>query len=566
MADARQLIICSDGTNNNVTGGKEDTNVVKMLKLLTPDNNNQVLFYDPGVGNAGELPGTTLWDKARRFYGRVEGLALGRGIYENIAEAYLFLMRSYRPGDQIYFFGFSRGAFTARCIAGLVNQFGILRPSMECMVPTLLHVYFSRRDSDEDKERNKLTTAQIKESFCSEVQQQVPIRFVGVWDTVASVGMPPFDLKITALPTIQGKQFQHVRQALALDEHRAPFLPRPYTDANGDFKNTGQTMKQLWFRGSHCDVGGGYAAEASALSDKPLVWLLAEAAKLEQGLRLCYGGRDLRDESAIEAAWQESRRAQLTKEAGKIHAVPYSTCLWAVAGLRLRDPSHVAVDGREPVLVTPEEHASVTATAMRFPDNTVWVQTRPYGLLIILTLFGVLAYFAMGQSLVPWEGGSSGFDDLVRAAARLPEFAQANTAFAAWQLTWWSDETGLGGFTRFRSPFAALTVDFVFIGCYAYAFSWFFVKAFARMAGLTRTNRPERLWLNRVGHSLLVLVLADVAENLLTLLVIGMLAHSNFVAGVVAVVMSLAAVVKLIALAVVIVFVLLAYVKKPKGV
>lgn len=144
--EQRQIVLLCDGTNNNLTGQHEDTNVVKLCALLAADADpRRLVFYDPGVGNPGELPGATTWDQFRRTLDRVSALAFGRGVYENMVESYLFVMRHYRPGDQIFIFGFSRGAFTARSVAGLVNLFGILRPHMESMLPTLLHVYFADR-------------------------------------------------------------------------------------------------------------------------------------------------------------------------------------------------------------------------------------------------------------------------------------------------------------------------------------------------------------------------------------------------------------------------------------
>ena len=187
----RQLILCCDGTNNNLTGGHNDTNVVKLCRLLAArDDDAQTVFYDPGVGNPGELPGATQWDKLRRSVQRYAGLAFGRGVYENMSECYHFLMTHYRPGDQICVFGFSRGAFTARSVAGLVNQFGILKPHMESMVITLIHVYFSDRSLDPAAAKG--ITAQTARLFVAPDARNVELQFVGVWDTVASVGMWPF--------------------------------------------------------------------------------------------------------------------------------------------------------------------------------------------------------------------------------------------------------------------------------------------------------------------------------------------------------------------------------------
>lgn len=188
----RPLVVLCDGTNNNLTGGHKDTNVVKLCELMAaaPDGAQQV-FYDPGVGNPGELPGATLVDGWNRFSERVASLAFGRGVYENIAESYLYLMRHYQSGDAIFIFGFSRGAFTARSLAGLVNQFGILQPHMESMVPTLIHIYFSDRALA--PEAAKAITGQASRLFVTQASRNVEIQFVGVWDTVASVGMWPFN-------------------------------------------------------------------------------------------------------------------------------------------------------------------------------------------------------------------------------------------------------------------------------------------------------------------------------------------------------------------------------------
>src|SRR5262245_40757095 len=271
----RQLVLLCDGTNNNLTGAENDTHVVALAELLRADPDaERVVFYDPGVGNPGELPGTTAWDKARRLAERIDGLAFGRGVFDNIAEGYLFLMRHWRDADdQIWLFGFSRGAFTARSIGGLVNRFGLLEPHLEAMVPTLLHLYFS-----DATPRGDAIARQATRLFAEAPRRLPYIEFVGVWDTVQTVGTWPFSLRIKAKPTLRGKQFVHVRQALALDEHRAQFVPRAYAEDNGPIAAAGGrqgSVSQLWFRGAHCDVGGGYRLADSALARAPLVWLVS---------------------------------------------------------------------------------------------------------------------------------------------------------------------------------------------------------------------------------------------------------------------------------------------------
>ena len=248
---ARQLIICCDGTSNNLTGGARDTNVTRLCELFAPDANDQLLYYDPGVGNPDQLPGASLTDSISRFSARLHGLAFGKGVYENIARAYLFLMRHYQPGDQIFLLGFSRGAFTARSIGGLVTQFGLLRPVMENLVPTLLHVYFSDRELGGSK--YTAIRDQISRLFASDQSRATPVWFVGVWDTVSSVGAPLLSRTITASPTIVGKRFNHVRHALALDEYRRSFEPRPYyIDPGHDYAASGQRSVRL-ARPSACD-------------------------------------------------------------------------------------------------------------------------------------------------------------------------------------------------------------------------------------------------------------------------------------------------------------------------
>jgi uncharacterized protein (DUF2235 family) len=354
-ARARQIIICCDGTNNTLTGGTRDTNVLKLISHLVPGDEDQILYYDPGVGSPDQLPSMGMVNYLNRKRERISGLAMGRGIYENIAEAYLFLVEKYREGDEIYIFGFSRGAFTARCVAGMVNLFGLIRSDSKPLILTLIRVYFStpsekmtgyeplwaqiqatdaERDRKEDKKKfeeirvkatqRKMTARDIHDlikgerrlSTREEVAEQVRkefttphganavIHFIGVWDTVASVGLPLISRRsITSDGKTRGKNFRHIRHALSMDEHRFTFEPRLYWDAdyecyvdhkdeNGKdvlvdgkspdkYKN--KTLQQKWFRGVHSDVGGGYSEGEAGLATRPYLWMMAEAEKC--GLR-----------------------------------------------------------------------------------------------------------------------------------------------------------------------------------------------------------------------------------------------------------------------------------------
>lgn len=513
----RQLVICCDGTNNNLTGNTSDTNVVKLVQLLAQSSStdaSQMVFYDPGVGNPGELPGATWADGISRWAQRVAGLAFGRGVYENMADCYLFLMRHYQPGDQIYIFGFSRGAFTARSVAGLVNQFGVLRPHMESMLPTLIHTYFS------DRELKPVQIAaiakQTSELFANAASRVVEIQFVGVWDTVASVGMGPFSAKITALPTIKNKRFLNVRQALALDEQRAQFKPRLYVDDNGAYETSTKkpaTIKQLWFRGAHCDVGGGFVWGQTGISDRALCWLVSEAVQC--GLALQYDSVMLNTESAVAAAFANTLDAHATPP---VHNQFYTSPLWALTGMAVRDTQVVALDSGESYAVQPLEHASVTAYEYHYPQNTVWSKPRSLrGVaigLVAICLFMLAHGEALNASPFAWSLDGSAI------ATRLGEDFAQNTAFARWQLLWWQGDNLANAQSRFGSTLWAVVWDTGLIAAYAYVLAWFAVAAFARHVGLRRVTQTPPPWLNPLGWALPVAVGSDLLENLASLLVV----------------------------------------------
>ena len=550
----RQLIVCCDGTNNNLTGGENDTNVVKLAQLCAsaPLDGRQMLFYDPGVGNAGELPGATVVDQWNRLRARVAGLAFGRGIYENLAQCYLFLMRHYQPGDQIFIFGFSRGAFTARSLAGLVNQFGVLQPHADAMVETLIHIYFS--DRAPKAEKFKAITAQATALFASDQARVVEIQYVGVWDTVASVGLWPFQEKISATPTIVGKRYLNVRQALALDEHRAQFEPRLYADENGHYETgTRQraTLQQLWFSGSHCDVGGGYTPASTGISDHALAWIVSEAVGC--GLRLHSDGVLLDNEPAVRhAVARLPLPAGTARPTGRPHThdMLRSTCLWALTGMAVRTTTHVKVPGRAPIPVTPEEHASVSSPVLRFPEDTAWNARRgavqPLLCTAIIVLLGCLMGWLQSPSEPP-QGLCAAFAGWI---GWLPDLLQHNLQFQCWQLTWMFGSQLSAGVESFGSPRWALVLDLFLIGAYAWLLSWFAVKAFARRAALRRAGTPTSPWLNLLGWALPLAVFSDVLEDLASWLALTAW-HMNrpLLAGLAAMCMTLLTVAKFVGLA-----------------
>ncbi|MBW8721064.1 MAG: DUF2235 domain-containing protein [Polaromonas sp.] len=525
---SRQLIICCDGTNNNLTGGARDTNVTQLCDLLAPDANGQLLYYDPGVGNPGELPGASLTDNLSRLYERLHGLAFGKGVYENIAEAYLFLMRHYQPGDQIFLFGFSRGAFTARSIGGLVTQFGLLRPEMEGLVPTLLHVYFS--DRERGGKKYIAIRDQIGRLFTTDQTRATPVWFVGVWDTVSSVGAPLLSRTITASPTIVGKRFNHVRQALALDEYRRSFEPRPYyVDPTHNYAATGQSIAQLWFAGAHCDVGGGYARAEARLSQEPLLWMLQEAVDCQ--LRLRAGLLDATGQVDTQAVLSALASPPLLSPASpqpqpRIHSETYPTALWALAGLQQRN-THLVLDAGKPQDVVPVEHPSVAAFGLSFPADTVWARRRPVKGLLVAMAFAAAFWLLAGGLLQGWIAPArmtlwECLLALGQSFAQAGQIAAANFALARWQLEW-ALSMAYPLVTLPQPPnrvAAAIWADFGLIAAYACLLARAVTWAFARIVRLQLVSHRPSAFLNGLGLAAALAVGSDLLENLLTLVLV----------------------------------------------
>jgi uncharacterized protein (DUF2235 family) len=535
----RQLIVCCDGTNSNLTGRVRDTNVSQLCELLDPVANQQLMYYDPGVGNPGSLPAATTMERFTAAKDRLLGLAFGSVVYENVAQAYIFLMRNWRPGDQIWLFGFSRGAFTVRSLGGLVTLFGILRPDADVLVPTLINSYFLKRDTADQKAHFQAVRDQIAQNFTAHHPASCEVWFVGVWDTVASVGLPLPGLKreISADPTIVGKPFRHVRHALALDEHRWPFKPRPYVvDELHDYAAHGQSIAQRWFRGSHGDVGGGYPNAQAGLSRQTLQWMLGEAIGKGLRLRAFAPNKQHEQEQVIGAStsFLDQRSRQVGDRLLKVHSATHDSAAWALSGMMVRNPLHSHPHISRCGQACSDEAPEAAAWAARMPADTAWSEGKSTTSLLVGLLLAVLAYLACGLSLI-WPSMPATWDAALQDwGTTLRDLYIANNQFALWQLGqgWlWqpisepsaaSDCANLlcTSAQGFVSPRGALLADLVLIGAYAYlvarASSW----AFARVAGLRRLHSPTRPWLQRLGMAPMALVLSDLTENLLSLLVL----------------------------------------------
>jgi uncharacterized protein (DUF2235 family) len=261
----KNIIVSCDGTNCQFSG--YHTNVIRNFKVAEglPEA-EQICYYDPGVGT---MPLVGAWTNFQKWCSIIAGLAFGAGLDADIEEAYRYLMKVYEPGDKIYLFGFSRGAFTVRALAGMLNAVGLLYPDSDQLVP-YARQYWRQYD---------LPGPPSGKDVCSEFKatlaRDCPIHFIGVWDTVSSVGLKNILLHFTDYPfCYRNPSVTYVRHAVSIDERRALFRQNLMGRAF-----PGQDVINVWFSGSHSDVGGGYAPTQSGLSKLAFKWIVDEAMK-----------------------------------------------------------------------------------------------------------------------------------------------------------------------------------------------------------------------------------------------------------------------------------------------
>jgi uncharacterized protein (DUF2235 family) len=275
----RNLVVCCDGTWNTPTqkdrGLVVPSNVVKMSRAIDDsDPARQRIYYDTGVGTGR---GIDKWF----------GGAFGVGLTDNIEQAYRWIADEYRDGDRLCFFGFSRGAYTVRSLAGLIGRCGLTGPGDAKAARKAYELY---RQASDDRARSR--ASEFKAG-----QRDVQVHFLGVWDTVGSLGVPALSryglLRKTVRVLARGSKFAHgfhdenlgrhvvhAYHAVAIDEERGPFAPSLWK-ADGSVR---ENVEQVWFAGVHCNIGGGYVD--AGLSDHALLWMAAKAMKA--GLALDY--------------------------------------------------------------------------------------------------------------------------------------------------------------------------------------------------------------------------------------------------------------------------------------
>ncbi|MGI9381129.1 MAG: DUF2235 domain-containing protein, partial [Methyloligellaceae bacterium] len=259
-----------DGTN---PGDETKTNVYKLYNAVKPQDAtgvNQVPIYIKGIGteNAPE----TSEDCTPDFHNFVKG-AVGIEVSEKIQSAYRQLVEQFSPEDQIFVFGFSRGAFQARSFAHLVTHYGILPAEDIDRFSRIWRHYLHHRTEKQDGELKKIRAI---------THWPQRIRCLGVWDTVGNLGLPVlkglhFNRQFRFHNTQLNDKIDIALQALAIDENRGPFSPTLWTRKKNQKPVADQIVEQVWFPGSHVNVGGGFSD--SGLSDIALIWMAERVAE-----------------------------------------------------------------------------------------------------------------------------------------------------------------------------------------------------------------------------------------------------------------------------------------------
>ncbi|AHM04148.1 peptidoglycan binding protein domain protein [Roseibacterium elongatum DSM 19469] len=282
MRPPQTHVVLLDGTMSSLRRGYE-TNIGLTYRLLLglPSDAPVTVYYEPGIQ----------WRGLRRAHEVIAGI----GINRQIRRAYLFLARNYRPGDRIILMGFSRGAYAVRSLAGLIDTMGLLRPA-QVDEDTLDRVYDCYRHAPQSAEARALRAARCHE--------RVTVDFLGVYDTVRALGIRwPILWRLLPMPHpfhshILGPSVRAARQALALDETRDVYAPVMWTCPPDDAAP--RHVQQMWFRGTHGDVGGqidGWSP-ARGLSNIPLVWMLQEAEAAGLPLPMVWRHRYVTDATA----------------------------------------------------------------------------------------------------------------------------------------------------------------------------------------------------------------------------------------------------------------------------
>ena len=333
----KRLIICCDGTwqKINLT---YPTNVAKIKSAVEAVNvRDQLVFYDPGMGTANWF---------LKFFGGM----FGWGLYKSVKDCYGFLCQNWEPGNEIYLFGFSRGAYTVRTFAGLLYKCGIVKNNHEKIIRKAFKLYKNRHIHPDHS-----FAVNFRKKYSHhdpETCNRPIINFIGCWDTVGSLGVPDLSSRFSPDKKINEKYefhdtkisniVQHARHAVAIDEHRRvfDFTPMILSDSAG---NRGTDLNEIWFIGDHDCIGGG-DKEKEPVSDITLNWMMRELQNLDSKLGIVF------DQSKIPAIIETNYMAPFKNDTKTIHkmtdridrAIPseYNKLHWTVKERLKEDGSY----------------------------------------------------------------------------------------------------------------------------------------------------------------------------------------------------------------------------------
>lgn len=303
----KNIVLLLDGTSNEIKTNR--SNVLRLYGTLEKSK-DQLVYYDPGVGTMGGGAWLQHWHKVVEVWQMITGF----GLDSNVLEAYRFLVTHYDNGkrekgkhvdrDRIFIFGFSRGAYTARVLAGFIHALGLIEPRNLNLLGYAYRAY---------KRINRKTEASFDEIRLYERALQTdrpPIQCLGLFDTVSSlIEWGRFGPRLkTHVFTETNTSVQSIRHAVAIDERRTMFRPQLWPLDVSFLRNrfnpddaTPQDAKEVWFAGVHGDVGGGYPEAESALAKLPLHWMIEETKAEGLGFKtrtvneLVLGTREDRD-------------------------------------------------------------------------------------------------------------------------------------------------------------------------------------------------------------------------------------------------------------------------------
>jgi hypothetical protein len=359
---AKNIVVLSDGTGQE--GGRgHDTNVYKLMRMLEDRTERQIVFYDQGIGTDQHA---------------VTGSVAGAGFSENILQCYQFIYDNYNADDKLFLLGFSRGAATVRSLASFIHFFGILPKSRPELIKQAYDIYKIGHLNDDDGDmthtiygmgdlnlktqaenilRRKPLNEQANEFVHAHPNQWASIEFLGVWDTVPALGLPAAVINklVNYMPGWKHRfhdftlhpSVRNAYHALSIDDDRAWFLPTIW-DSCSDPR---QKVEQVWFSGSHTDVGGGF--DEAGLSDITLEWMVQKA--VAHGIRLYM--RSIR-------YWNFCVAPDATDDihpprAGSGRVYPYAERSWPVEA--------------EKTFGTPTIHQSVLDRAAQLDDYKPWI-------------------------------------------------------------------------------------------------------------------------------------------------------------------------------------------------